>query len=405
MKILWIKTSPLHPLNRGGDLRTFHMLRALQKSHEIDFCALVGSAEEREGSSLSYLYAQKSEWVEHRLPKHGTFSFYVGAIRNALFSSKPYAVDRFYNQGWATKVKQMMRETSYDMVICDFLFPACSLLEFLDAARTQPWVLFQHNVEAKIWERRAACASEKSRFYWSNQAHRMWEFEKNVASKFDGVIAVSEQDASIMQSEMKLANVLGSVPTGVDVEYFQQTLAHELAPAELVFLGSMDWHANVDGVTWFLTTIWPMVLKSHPKTRVRIVGRNPSEELIQLAKSMPQVEVTGTVDDVRPYLQTAQIAIVPLRVGGGTRIKIFECMAAGLPVVSTKIGAEGLALEPGTHLIHADEAEEFAQAVGTLLDCGATRQKLSQNALRLVETDYSWGAAALAFEQHLMRLI
>jgi len=189
-----------------------------------------------------------------------------------------------------------------------------------------------------------------------------------------------------------------SVPTGVDVDFFARPSDQEFPRHDLVFLGAMDWMPNIDGVRYFLEEILPLIRARRPSASVAIVGRNPSSELRRLAESLPDVTVTGTVDDVRPYLWGGTVSIVPLRIGGGTRLKIYEAMASGIPVVSTAIGAEGLEINPPQDIRIEDEPQEFADQCLALLDDQKARNSVADAALTLVREHFSWEGVSRRFE-------
>jgi glycosyltransferase involved in cell wall biosynthesis len=227
------------------------------------------------------------------------------------------------------------------------------------------------------------------------QWRRMLRFERAECKRFDHVIAVSEQDATTFKDAYEVASV-SHVGTGVDLEYFNPTDAPR-NPRELVFVGSMDWMPNDDGIRWFVEKVFPRVREKFPDATLTVVGRTPSATLQQLAARTRGVEVTGTVADVRPYLARASISVVPLRVGGGTRLKIYEAMAMGIPVVSTTIGAEGLPVQNGTHLVLADDEERQIAALSELLAAPGRRQQLAAAALGYVRLNCGWDAIARQF--------
>jgi glycosyltransferase involved in cell wall biosynthesis len=188
----------------------------------------------------------------------------------------------------------------------------------------------------------------------------------------------------------------------VDAEYFKFTNATGTAStSDLVFVGSMDWAPNIDGIDWFGREVLPLLLKRKPDCTIAIVGRTPPRSIQQLAELHPGIRVTGTVPDVRPWFWGSKVSIVPLRVGGGTRLKIFEAMAAGIPVVSTAVGAEGLGARDGDTIRIADTPEAFAECCVALLDDAAERKRLSDRALHMITSLYSWEAVATAFENAL----
>jgi glycosyltransferase involved in cell wall biosynthesis len=193
---------------------------------------------------------------------------------------------------------------------------------------------------------------------------------------------------------------VAAVPTGVDVSYFRPTAEAEAA-TDLAFVGSMDWMPNIDGAVWFVNEVLPLIKRKLPGCTLAVVGRTPGREVTELAQREPGIRITGTVADVRPWLWESKVSIVPLRIGGGTRLKIYEAMAAGTPVVSTTIGAEGLDISPGENILIADRPDAFAEACVRLLNNEAQRQRVAAAAARHVETKHSWEAAAMEFERAL----
>lgn len=405
MRILWVKTSPLHPLTRGGDLRTFHLLRGLHERHEISFAGMIADATQREGAALSGSYSKRAFWtsLKKASQKPGRLRFAAGAVLN-LFSRLPYAVERFSSRRWTRQLSHILDHHVFDVVVSDFLFPAASL-PWNRKVRTQPWVLFQHNVESVIWERRAGKQVGIARSYLTTQWRRMREFEQKISGRFDAVLTVSEEDTATCRDLYHLTNVRGHVPTGVDLDYFTACPRQLAADPTVVFLGSMDWYANADAVRQFAAETWPLVTERMPQARLLVVGRNPPEDLRALASSGRNMEVTGTVVDIRPHLRSAHAMVVPLRIGGGTRLKIFEAMAAEVPVVSTHVGAEGLALENGRHILLADRPDEFADAVLQLLESPEKGRLMAACARAEIAEKNSWVSAAAVLEKHLEHVV
>ena len=289
-------------------------------------------------------------------------------------------------------VSQLRAREKYDAVFCDFLASAPSF-ETLDDV-----ILFQHNVETMIWRRRAEVARGVARrSYLRLQAKRMERYERQVCQTVRRVIAVSEVDAKTMQGMFGVDDI-PAVPTGVDTEFFAPP-AQARPVADLVFLGSMDWTPNIDGVVHFCREVLPLILEKRPETTLAVVGRTPSSAILELGRDHPNVTVTGTVDDVRPYLWGAKVSIVPLRIGGGTRLKIYESMAAGLACVSTTIGAEGLEIHPPADIRIADEPETFAAQCLELLDDAAARERVARAGREMVRSSFSWDRVTEKFEE------
>jgi len=393
MKLLWVKTDFLHPTTRGGQIRTLELLRCLHRRHEIHYAAF-HDPKEPEGLERANEYSSKAYPIDYQLVDKGSPAFLVELIAG-LFSRMPVTIRRCRSAEMRAQLERLINQERFDCIVCDFLSPAPNLPDLGSC------VLFQHNVEAVIWRRRTEHASDRlRRFYLRLQAERMFRYEGEVCRKVRKVIAVSETDAALMREWYGLKRA-EAVPTGVDADYFK--VRSPVPPvADLVFVGSLDWAPNIDGIDWFQREVLPLILQHKPACSVAIVGRKPPRAIQELSNRYPGVQVTGTVPDVRPWVWGSKVSIVPLRVGGGTRLKIFEAMAAGIPVVSTTIGAEGLGARDGDTIRVADTPEDFAAACIALLNDGAERKRLRDRALQMVTEQYSWEAVASAFEKLLI---
>jgi len=274
--------------------------------------------------------------------------------------------------------------------------------DFLDAAVNLPeltitTVLFQHNVESEIWRRYAVTSHGLWKLLYRAEFAKMLHYEQEMVRKFHHVVAVSESDRRLM-SAWTDASRITVVPTGVDLEKFRPERSTS-EPAPLVmFVGAMDWEPNIDAAEYFCVEIWPSVLGQIPDARFRIVGRNPDRRVQKLASS--SVEVTGSVQSVVNHLREACVVVVPLRIGGGTRLKIYEAMAMGKSVVSTSVGAEGLDVHGGRDIMLADTASQFSQAVLMLLRDASVRSGY-ERAGREVASHYGWPAIANKFSEAL----
>jgi glycosyltransferase involved in cell wall biosynthesis len=396
LRILWLKTGPLHPLDTGGKLRTYNMLQELNRRHPVHYVSLCPPETDAATRAAAGEYSQAQTWIPWRERRKGSVGFYAELAAN-LGSGLPYVIAKYRSRAMTAAVRRLA--ASHDLVVCDFLTPAVNLR---GAGVELPSLLFQHNVEALIWQRlRDNARGWLKRRYITAQWRRLARFEREAAADFDGVVAVSEEDAALMRRDYALGNVLGAVPTGVDTESYQPPTGPR-PPQTLVFLGSMDWLPNIEGIRWFAETGWPLLRQKHPAATLTIVGRRPTAAVRELAARDPSIRVTGTVDDVRPHLAQAAVMIVPLRVGGGTRIKIFEGMATGIPVVSTRIGAEGLAVADGEHLLLADTPAELAAAVGGLWARPGGAQRMGAAGRELVRSRFSWPKVTDVFEQYCL---
>ena len=392
--ILWVKSGPLHPPDTGGKIRTLNMLREMNRRNRVTYLALQPEGEPLHPDEQTDPYAAEKLWVPFRTPARKSPQFFAQLALN-LLSSRPFALSKHYHDALRRRLVELDASGQYDLIVCDFLAPA---LHFTGHAWKTPVVLFQHNMESQIWARMARNHPRPwGRWFMSLQHRRMYAWEDRLSRLFNGVITVSAEDSRFARESYGLTNVLGDVPPGVDTRFFQpEDPAPPRAPV-LAFLGSMDWLPNIEGVHWFVKEVYPAVKNSMPGVRLRIVGRRPGADIVALSKADPTIEVTGTVDDVRPALRDATALVVPLLSGGGTRIKILEAMALGLPVVSTTVGAEGLPFRHDQHLLLADEAESFASRCTGLLKSPELQNRLAAEARREVVECYSWDAAAQRF--------
>jgi polysaccharide biosynthesis protein PslH len=395
MRILWVKAGKLLPVDTGGKIRSYNLLRQLRARHDVTL--------------LSYYPGERDAAYETeiRTAFPGAITAPISpardtAARNALHYaarlplSAPYAVSKFTSSHVRRLVRGILCDNRCDVAVCDFLSAS---LNFPSGSGV-PCVLFQHNVESLLWKRQARHERNLlKRMLFQLEAVKMDRYERATVARFDHVIAVSQHDHDAMTS-MIPADRMTIVPTGVDLARYKAAGSEPADTYNVVFLGSMDWEANVDGAEYFCREIWPSVLARVPAARFQIVGRNPAPRVRRLASE--SVEVTGTVPSVLPYLAGAAALAVPLRIGGGTRLKMFEGMAAGRATVSTSVGAEGLDVTGGRDLILADTADAFADALVTLLTDPVKRDALGAAGARLA-AQYDWSAVIGRFEDALAR--
>ena len=407
MRILWLKSDLLLPLDKGGKLRTWHLMRHLARRHEITYLSFAEPDQARPGAEAIVgmkAVAAHVHTVTRSDPPKGSVRFYADAAAH-LFDPLPYAVAKYRSAAFRSRLRQLLRDGGFDLVVCDFLFPAVNLPERLPC----PSVMFTHNVESEIWRRHLETrATRLQRWLYGAQYRRMLRHEGRTLARFDGILAVSDADAKTFERLYPgaIRGPVHVVQTGVDTDYFKpcRTAAKlQSAAPSLVFTGSMDWLPNEDAVVFFAREILPLIRAEEPEVRVSIVGRAPTPAVARLADD-PAIRVTGRVEDVRPFMEDAAVYIVPLRIGGGTRLKIFEAMAMGKAVVSTTVGAEGLAIEPGTHALIADEPNAFARAVVRLIRDPERRRRLEAAARALVVEKFDWTSVAGALEAALNRV-
>mgnify|MGYP000013172871 CR=1 FL=1 len=391
LKILMTRVRLLYPLNTGGKIRTAKMIEQLSKENDLTLVTYRYPEDTDDDVAQTATLCRQLITVPYQEAPKYTARFYYELVKN-LFQSLPYVAAKYASRGMSQTVAGVYRAQQPDVVMVDFL-QACETLRDIDDA---PFVLFQHNVEAAIFEQLAARAkSPWSRAYLTLQARRMRRYEARMCRKARTVIAVSDVDRENFEKGYG-ARHCEVVPTGVDTEFFMPSALRRHGMNNLVFTGSMDWLANQDAMHYFVSGILPLIREEIPDVMLSIVGRNPPPDIAKLGER-PGIAVTGTVDDIRPYVHGAKVYIVPLRIGSGTRLKLLEAMAMGKAIVSTTIGAEGLPVQHGKNIVLADDPHTFARDVVTLLRENELRQEFEENARALVERDYSWRKVGLVF--------
>lgn len=390
-RLLFVSPRFLFPLDQGGKIRTANILRNMKGgAFEILLASPAPGDEARFAGDVASVCDNFLSWPEVAPSRLGRVLSVLGALPVAVASDRSAAGARVLNAALAEKP---------DIVLVDFPHAGVLLPAQIDAAT----VMFTHNVEAEIFERHAELATGPMRWVWQSQAAKMRRFEGDVLRRFDTVIAVSARDAAALTKRYDLPNV-ATIDTGVDLEFFAFQPPAAAPVSDIVFTGTMSWPANAEGIAWLMDDIWPRVVAARPDARATIVGRGAPEALVAKAKNL-NWRFTGFVDDIRPHVAGAQVYVIPLRIGSGTRIKAFEALAMGRPVVSTRIGVEGLDIADGEHFLAADTAEDFAGAILRLLDDAALRVQLAGAARALVAAKFSWAQVARQFEAICLRAL
>ena len=391
-RLLFISPQFLFPLDAGGKIRTTNILKNM-KGGAFDIHLIAPATASQESQWAGEIAALCDRFTPWRIGARDRLHRVAG-----LFSPLPVSV-------WSDAVAESRAAVAAaiagkpDLAIFDFTHAASLMPSRTEMTKAgTKTVLFTHNVETEIFARHARTAGWPMKPVWWLERAKMARFERAACARADTVIAVSKRDAAALETEFGAPHT-ADIPTGVDLEFFQYTSPRE-ATDTLVFTGSLDWRANQDGLAWFLKEVWPLIVAERPLSRFKVIGKNPPEHLVSAAREAGAAwEFTGFVDDIRPHAAQGSAYVIPLRVGGGTRIKAYEAMAMGLPVVSTALGVEGLPLQAGTHYLQADDPETFASAALRLLTEGETRQSLSSTARRFVEDNASQPHVAAVFER------
>lgn len=389
VRILWVKAGKLLPVDTGGKIRSYNILRHLARRHEVRFLSYYGGQRDTDYEAQIQIQLPGAETIYTAAPDASDTQRSLDYLKK-LFHSAPFAVSKFTDHRVRRSVIDWLSGDRCDVAVCDFLSAS---LNFPDHAAV-PAVLFQHNVESSLWQRMAGTESHwLRRPVYKIEAGKMRRYEISTLGRFRHVLAVSDHDRQQML-EMDPACEISVVPTGVDTEKYKPAPPSSAAPPVVVFTGSMDWEPNIDAMEYFCAEIWPQVLAAAPGARFQIVGRDPHPRVKKLSSA--SVEVTGTVPSVEEYLRKATVVVVPLRIGGGTRLKIFEAMAMSKAMVSTTIGAEGLDVCPERDILFADEAASFSESIVRLIREDSLRHQVERAAAEQARR-YDWSRIAEQF--------
>lgn len=384
MKILFLAHLFPLPLDSGGKIKTYGMLRSLAREHDVTVLAYTRTEDERR--HIPDL--QRLCRAVHTLPlERGPLARTADPLRS-LMLGRSFIITRDFRREMLEKFESLVAALEPDAVHIDHL----QMAQFIRFDASYRTVLDQHNVESTIIRRVAETAADlPTRIYSRIEWPKLRRYELEVCRECDVTLTVSEQDrAALMELDPGITNI-HSLPIGIDVDSIRPVERNPVA-RNILFLGTMYWPPNVDSVLYFYRQIMPSIRREIPECVFTIAGQRPARSIRALAAD-PAVRVTGYVSDVRDSAQDCGVFIVPLRSGSGVRVKILNAMAMALPVVSTSVGAEGLEVTSGKHLLIADTPQDFARSVTEILSDSDLAQRLGQSARELVCEEYSWDVA------------
>jgi glycosyltransferase involved in cell wall biosynthesis len=390
-RVLFVTPYLPSPPGFGGQRRLEGLISGVAASHEVSVLSLVDAGEDQtEARAATGRYCRRVVTVPSRLRAAGRA--YKRALQLGSLLS-PWSYERIVHRGRALEIAldRLLAEAPFDVVHFEFPHMAAYRSKLGEAGRSRAaFLLDEHNIEYDVVRQTASAGPSWARRLYSAVDWRKVRAEELRAwTQLDGCTVTSARDQERLLSDAPQTRT-AVVPNGVDLDLFRPSAAPPEA-ATLLFFGAIDYHPNTEGLLFFLDEVMPRLRARAPGVRLRIVGRRPPDVICR--RRGPDVEVTGAVADVRPYLERAAVVIVPVRIGGGTRLKILEAMAMGKAVVSTSLGAEGLDALPERDLCLADDAESFAAQIQRLLDEPERARRLGAAARRLVEARYGWAAS------------
>ena len=384
------------PLTSGKRIRTFNLLARLADRHRITvLCHRNPDRDEAAAADAAFRkLGIETVVVERTVPAKSGPGFYARLAGN-LLSPLPYSVATHASPALAEAVREVAADGRINLWHCEWTPYAQVLRDGLGPRLTHArWAVMAHNVESVIWRRYAdAEANPMKRWYVRRQCEKFERFERWAYSAASAAVAVSGADAERMRTEFGAAAV-EVVDNGVDTAYFRPQRDVERDPANVLFLGSLDWRPNLDAVGLLLDDIFPAVRKQAPGATLTLVGRHPPAWLRDRASATPGVGLFADVPDVRPFLARCGMLAVPLRIGGGSRLKILESLATATPVVSTAVGAEGLRLTPGRDLVVVDGPAAMADAIVRGVRRPEELAETGEEGRRQVAAQYDWGPLA-----------
>ena len=392
MRFLFLTPDIPYPLNNGGKIRNYHLITQLAQRHEVTLYTfdltphVHGRVEALQQAGVRVLLAPLAPHQQNKR---------LYQLRS-LLHPQPYQYFERYNKAMQDLLTTELTRHRYDIVQVEFA--QMGYYDLPNNGHTQT-ILDQHNVEHEVMYR--TYRNEKSllrKLYNYAEWRKFSRQEIKICRKFDKILTTSARDAQILGA--KLPNKpFHVIPNGVDSHYFTYDRQQKPEANSLLFTGSIDYYPNTEGLLYFLHEIWPLLQQAQPDIKFYIAGKNPPPEIVAFGQADPHVIVTGTVNDMRDYHHKAAVVVVPLRIGGGTRLKILEAMAMSRPVVSTTVGAEGIDHTAEENILLADTPEAFSQAVLTLLADPDLRQKMGQHGRGLIEKQYDWQAIATQLEK------
>lgn len=386
MRVLFLAVNVPVPPNNGVAIRSLSFLKGLvSRGHDVDFISFSNADPSATADLLPLTkYCKKIELIHRRMPTLSENSDYWSRVRD-LFTFQSYSFRRFHSESMRKAICQALHNCPYDVIFADSLYPMVNIPEM-----AVPILLNCHNVEHIILQRYASLEGNPlKRFYARFESARLRKEERSACNRVSVALVCSDVDRQILNRLCPEVRIV-TVPNVVDTEWVRPEEREQTDQVPvLLYQGGMDWYPNRDAVKFFARSILPIVQTRFPNIRFVVAGRNPPAQFVRELQTIAGIEFTGTVPDMRPYLKAATVVVVPLRVGGGTRIKILESAATGKAVVSTEIGAEGLEFRQNKEILLANQPGEFAQSVINLLEDPIRRTEMGQAARQMVIERYS----------------
>ncbi|RKS83223.1 glycosyltransferase involved in cell wall biosynthesis [Haloarcula quadrata] len=392
MNVLVISGEAIYPPDSGGKQVVFTSVKGLaQRGHDV---TVMSAAAGRDSIPELESYCR---WVPGRAEPENS---YFGALKN-LLSQKPYPIKKYSSDGNKKQLKKIINSDDIDIALIEGLHTT-QYGTLLSDKYNIPVVYRSHNIETDILrDVMKSTDNLAKKIYLYIQTRKMKKYESETVPEFNKAIMISEEDQTRIHQMCPDVNS-SVVPPGIDIDYFSRT-TEKVDDNTIVFLGSLDWPPNVDGFRWFYSNIYPKIKEQIPNVSLLVVGKNPPESIQEISNQ--SVEITGFVEDIRPYVEAGSAFVAPIRMGSGVRIKVLNAMALGLPVVSTSLGAQGIECENGTNIQIADEPDGFASATVEMIRNPEKGKEIGEGGRKLVEEVYSIPRVAEKLEKEMIEVV
>jgi sugar transferase (PEP-CTERM/EpsH1 system associated) len=390
MKILLVTQVLPYPPDSGPKVKTWNVLKYLAQRHEVTLVSFIRGDQSAEVEHLRrYCSAVYTVPMERGAMRDGL------AMARSLLSGQPWMMVRDDRSAMRRLVDRLALETQFDIAHADQLNMAQYAARVSDArkildAHNSLWLLYK-----RLWE---TMEPGPPKWLLGRDWRLLKGYEGRVCREFDAVLAVSQEDKAALQESAGQPLDITVIPIAVDTDEVTP-VARQPGANHILHMGTMYWPPNIDGVWWFIRQVYPHIRAKRPEVTFDIVGARPPQEILDLRRDGRGINVTGYVEDPTPYLEQAGVMVVPLRAGGGMRVKILNALAQGLPVVSTSLGCEGIAVETGRHLLTADTPEDFAQATLRVLEDRTLADELGRNGRQFIQTTYDYRTACRPLDE------
>jgi polysaccharide biosynthesis protein PslH len=399
VKVLWLSQNLPYPPKTGVLQRNYNLIREASTFADVHLVAIVKedilptfdeTVATRELQKLC-----KTVTPVH-LPIEKSRGVFLRLVLKSLFTTTPFTANWTESTELRSALEGAAARGPYDMVFFDTI----SLAPYRPLMKAWPTALNHHNIESHLFDRRVAYETNAlKRFYFAMEARKLRAYEAAVASEFDTNLVVSRLDGDRLK-EICPAATTDVLANGVDVDYFKRRApVSAIEPGHLIMVSGMNWFPNRDAVLLMADTVWPSLSKASPEARLTIVGASPPQQVLELAARDSRVTVTGFVDDVRPYMERAQVYLCPMRDGGGTRLKILDALSMEVPIVATQMALEGIDVAPEHDVLVANEPDEFVKQIVRLVNDPALCERLRTNGRTFVEQHFSWPVIRQHMEQ------